>query len=353
MDYSQFYIKENVFRMKGLFLSLVLFLVFVSNQAIGQNKGCLLVVNKYDNTVSILDLNSNKEIISIQTGSGPHEVAVSENGKMAAVTNYGTQAPGNSVTIIDVVNKKKVKEINLGEYQRPHGIEFLNNSEIIVTCEKQGALIKVNIEDNKVDLLAKTDQRIGHMVAISKKKKYAYVANVLSGTVSKIDIKKAKFIDYLNFKKGIEGIEVSPDGKEVWVSNRYTSLVSVADAKTYDSIATMKANKVAFRIKISPNGKYAVVSNGESANISIYNAKQKKHIKDISLFNLHTPTEQRPKDLPSVPVGIAFSNNSKHVFVACANYNLVAVIDTNSWELVNTIKTGNVPDGVYYSSINH
>src|SRR5688572_15947671 len=55
----------------------ILLLVSIAN---GADSGTLLVLNKSDNTVSLIDLGNRKVVATIPTGVGPHEVAVSPNG---------------------------------------------------------------------------------------------------------------------------------------------------------------------------------------------------------------------------------------------------------------------------------
>ncbi len=73
----------------------------------------MLVVDKANNVVSIVDLDAGREVAQVPTGKNPHEVAVSPNGRSAVVSNYGSQEPGNSLSVIDVVNKKNTKTIDL------------------------------------------------------------------------------------------------------------------------------------------------------------------------------------------------------------------------------------------------
>src|SRR5687768_8975150 len=83
--------------------------------------GTLLVLNKSDDTVSFIDLASNEVKATLPTGDGPHEVAVSADGKTAVIANYGDSAnPGKTLSVIDVPGKKVVRTIDLGEYRRPH-----------------------------------------------------------------------------------------------------------------------------------------------------------------------------------------------------------------------------------------
>ena len=330
---------------------LLLITLILSSFTILKSQGTLLIANKNEHNVSVIDLASGKEVSKIPVGQGPHEVAVSPSGKIAAVANYGNkQVISNSLTIIDVSKREKIKEISLGEYQRPHGMEFMSEDEVLVTCETKQVLLKVNIQSGTVSEVAKTNQLVSHMVAYSNTDKKAYVANIASGTVSMIDVTGSTLLKQLEFKKGIEGVAVSPDGKEVWVANRDDSTVTAMNTKTFEKSAPMPAHQVAYRIKFLPNGKYVMVSNGMSGNMSVYDAVKKTFIKDINLIDKSRPNTQEQPNMP-VPVGMAVSTDSKFVFVSMAGYGQVAVINTKDWTVVKVIQTGNGPDGIYYSPI--
>jgi YVTN family beta-propeller protein len=80
-----------------------------------QTPGRLLVVNKAEASLSVVDLAQRKEIARIPTGDAPHEVAVSPDGQIAVVTNYGTRAePGNTLTVVDLGTLQPVATIDLG-----------------------------------------------------------------------------------------------------------------------------------------------------------------------------------------------------------------------------------------------
>jgi YVTN family beta-propeller protein len=318
-----------------------------------QSLGSLLVVDKANHVVAILDLDAGKEVAEIPTGKNPHEVAVSPNGKSAAVSNYGAQEPGNSLTIIDVANKTNAKTIDLGNYKRPHGLEFINDSEVLVTSEVTQTLLKVNIKSGKIDEVAKTGQAASHMVAYSKTDRKAYVANIKDGTVSVIDVAGNKLMNQIVLKPGIEGLDISPDGRELWVANRDDSTVAVVNTTTFKQEATLPAHQIAFRVKFTPNGHHVVVSNGLSGNLSVYDVTKRELIKDVDFYNLNNGVENisklRDKENPPVPVGIAVHGNGKFVYVANAHYGLVAVVDTSTWSVVAKIDTGGSPDGLYWA----
>jgi hypothetical protein len=64
--------------------------------------GTLIVLNKSDATASLILLETGEVVRTLGTGIGPHEVAVSPDGKLAVVSNYGGRGqPGSSLTVLD------------------------------------------------------------------------------------------------------------------------------------------------------------------------------------------------------------------------------------------------------------
>src|SRR4051812_33575089 len=100
-------------------------------------RGTVIANNMLDNTVTMLDASTGRVLTTLPTGKGPHEVAISHDGRWALVSNYGIRGePGNSITVIDVARRSAVRTISLAEHRRPHGMAFLpGDSLFVVTCE--------------------------------------------------------------------------------------------------------------------------------------------------------------------------------------------------------------------------
>jgi YVTN family beta-propeller protein len=71
----------------------------------------LLVVNKDDSSLSIIDPATGNVVGRVPTGDGPHEVTVSTDGTLAFVGNNGVQgpgaAPGRTISVIDLPGAKE------------------------------------------------------------------------------------------------------------------------------------------------------------------------------------------------------------------------------------------------------
>src|SRR5687768_9072277 len=103
--------------MKRTLASILLLLAFSSNA------DTLLVVNKRDAMLVLVDP-AMKVIGRIATGEAPHEVAVSGDGKIAVVCNYGTEEkPGASLTVVDVNARRELRRFALPGLARPHGLQ--------------------------------------------------------------------------------------------------------------------------------------------------------------------------------------------------------------------------------------
>jgi DNA-binding beta-propeller fold protein YncE len=185
----------------------------------------LLVGNKGDNTISFIDLETGREIARRPvSGNAPHEIAITPSGEYAAVVNYGDA----SVDIFHTGYKTRLAPINLGENRNPHGIVALRNGDFIATTEGGNSIVRLSreiISPAEVTLSPPdikwivssipTGQDGTHMVAVSPDERFAYTANMQSGTVSRIDLKTEQVISAPAGKE-VEGVAVTKDGSEVW-----------------------------------------------------------------------------------------------------------------------------------------
>ena len=93
----------------------------------------LLVGNKSDDTVWRISLEDGSRVEVVDSGPGPHEIAVAADGRSAVVTDYGHQQPGSSLTVLDLAGGGAARSIDLGRHGRPHGLRCLPDGQVLVT----------------------------------------------------------------------------------------------------------------------------------------------------------------------------------------------------------------------------
>ena len=319
--------------------------------------GTLIVLNKSDHTASLIDAATGKTIATVPTGLHPHEATVSPDGKLAVVADYGTGPnPGSTLTVIDIPGKKKLKTVSLGDYRRPHGVEWVKDNIVAVTVEANKALLLVDIQSEKVLNALVTDQTTSHMVVVTKDRAKAFVANIGSGTATVLDLKENKKLADIETGAGAEGIALSPDGKEVWVTNRSANTVSVIDAATHVVLATLESKSFPIRVKFTTDGKHALVSNAQSGEVAVFDTKTRKEIRRIKME--FSPVNDADKRLfgtqfgtSPVPVGILIEPSGAYAYVANTQADVVTVIDLKEWKIADRIVAGKEPDGLGFSRV--
>src|SRR3984957_5116795 len=106
--------------MKARTLLILVCLGACSLRAASTPANALLVLEKEQNTLVIVDPASLTIAARVPVGDNPHEVAVSADGKTAYISNYG----GNTIAVVDLVAQKPLAPIDLGALRQPHGLEF-------------------------------------------------------------------------------------------------------------------------------------------------------------------------------------------------------------------------------------
>ncbi|HYU80028.1 MAG TPA: YncE family protein [Vicinamibacterales bacterium] len=297
----------------------------------------LLVLNKEEATLAIIDPGSGKVLGRVPTGAGPHEVVVSTDGKLAFASNYGTaQAPGNTISMIDLAAQKEIRRIDISPLSRPHGLWF-SSGKLYFTAEADKKIARYDPAANNIDWLFETGQTTTHMVLVSSDGRLIATSNIGSGSVSLIQQDKdGSWIHTLvKVGQGPEGIDLTPDGREIWSAHSRDGGVSVIDVATRKVVQTIPiGTKRSNRIKITPDGKYALVSDLEAGELIVIDRAARKELKRLQIGKMVE--------------GILIPDNTR-AFVAVNGENYVAEIDLKTLQVTRKIPTGAGPDGLAWT----
>ena len=320
-------------------LAVVTILTYASLLAGNQtDRANLLVLNKTDNTLAIVDPATLRVIGRVPTGEAPHELTASADGRLAFVANYGTgPRPGNTISVIDIAARKEIKRIDLGALLRPHGITQ-SGGKIYFTIQGSLAVARYDPASERVDWIVGTGQNGTHMVVVTPDLKKAYTANVASGTVTSIEVGSVPggaVLKTIPVGKGPEGMDLSPDGRELWVGHRQDGGLSIIDTATDTVKETIKVGRAPIRVKFTPDGNRVLVSDAEGGDVVVFERTSRKEMKRIAIG--------------SVPVGILITPDGNRAFIASTAANKVMVIDLKTLTVAGTIEPGREPDGMAWA----
>ena len=314
--------------------------------------GTLVVSNMNDATATVLDAATGRVHATLPTGEGPHEVAISRDGKWALVSNYGVRGkPGSTITVIDVARAAVARTITIEGFQRPHGMAFLPGDELVaVTAEANSAVLIVHVPSGRVLDTLPTKGRASHMVALTADGKRAFTANIADGTVSSIDITGRDSTATIRVGRQPEGITVTPDGRYVWVGSNQDSTVTVVDTRTRAAVDTLRGFGMPYRIAVSPDSRLVVISDPVKAEVRIVNAADRK-----TKFTIAVPKDSlvATAEVPGSPSpeGVAISRDSRWAFVTLQGRNRVITIDLGRGVITAYAPTGTWSDGIGFSPV--
>lgn len=324
--------------------------------SIPSHAATLLVANKSEASVTLHDVPSGEVMARLPTGTGPHEVAVSPDGRTAVISNYGAaDKPGESLTVIDVPGATVLSTIALPAGSRPHGVAWIDGHSVAVTAEGIAALLVVDVRGGRVLEQIAVDQAVAHMVALSSDGNRAFTANIGAGTATAIDIDEARKLADLPSGEGAEGIALVRQGRELWVSNRGADTISVFSTRTLEKLTDIPTEGFPIRLEADPVRGRVFVTLPARDRLAVVDPGNRSIVREIA-FDIEPDTSRKTifgDRLPnsSVPIGVLLSRDGEYLFVAHSAAHLVSVWDTDSLEMIGTIATGLEPDGMDYSAL--
>jgi YVTN family beta-propeller protein len=297
--------------------------------------GSLIVLNKEEATLVIVDPATGRVTSRVPTGEGPHEVAVSADGRMAVVGNYCGQTPGSTLSLIDLAAAKELRRVDLGPLRRPHGIAVAG-SKVYFTAETNRLIGRYDPASNQVDWLLGTGQAGTHMVWVNADESTIVTANIGSDSVTIME-RGANPLAWnqtvVAVGKGPEGFDVSADGRQIWAAHSRDGGVSVIDLAAKKVVHTFDAGtKRSNRLKLTPDGRLALISDLDAGELVVVDASTR------------TVTKRIP--LGKMPEGILMAPDGSRALVAVNGDDHIAVVDLETLTVTSTIATGDGPDGM-------
>jgi YVTN family beta-propeller protein len=324
--------------------SLLAFAAFsLSAVAADPSAGTLLVTNKGDQSLSLIDPVTNKQIAVVpEEGVTGHEVATSPDGKRAFVPifgNSGVGKPGTDgqlVRVIDLEKRTITGTVDFGKGVRPHCPIFCaKNGLLYVTTENEKSVSIIDPATLKIVGSVPTGQEQSHMLAVSRDGKRGYTANVGPGTVSVLDLEEKKLIKVIPVAKMTQRISLSVDDKLVFTADQFEPRLVVIDTATNEVKTHIVLPEIAYGTCPSPDGKWLVVA--------LIN------INEVAVVNLETMKVTGTVKVPKAPQAVLVRPDSAVAYVSCDASAQVAVIDLKDVKVTALIDAGKTADGLAWA----
>jgi YVTN family beta-propeller protein len=298
----------------------------------------LLVLEKSDSMLAIVDPATLKIVGRVAAGPDPHELVASPDGKFAYITNYGGgRSAFHTISVVDLSAQKALPAVDLGPLRGVHGIDFADG-KVYFTAEVNKAIGRLDASGKQVEWVLGTGQNATHMVVVSKDGRQIFTSNIASDTITIIEsVASGDWSEtQVRVGKGPEGFDVSPDGKELWAANSQDGSVSVIDVAGKKVVQTMDVStKHSNRLKFSPDGKLVLVSDAGSS--------------DVVILDPATRSVKKKLSVGRGPEGTLIAPDGRHAYVATAEDDRVAVVDLKSLEVTGHVATGKGPDGLAWA----
>ncbi|HVA01245.1 MAG TPA: cytochrome D1 domain-containing protein [Terriglobia bacterium] len=308
------------------------------------SRGLLLVDNKGNHMLSIVDPETGREVATVtETGITGHEVAASPDGRTAYVPLYGNSGVGSpgtdgrTIDVVDLATRRVVSTIDLGRPMRPHCPNFGPKDGLLyVTTELADSVTVIDPKNNKIVGSIPTGQPESHMLAITHDGRRIYTANVGPGTVSVLDIASRKTLAVVHIAKVVQRISISTDDRYAFTSDETQPRLAVIDTATNKVTRWVELPGIGYGASPTLDSRYLLVAVINKNQVAVVDLKAMKVVRTIAV--------------PAAPQEVLVRPDDRVAYVSCDRSRQVAAINLHTWKVDKLINTGPATDGLAWAT---
>jgi YVTN family beta-propeller protein len=348
------------------------------NIAVAKDGSQLYVVAQDANELMVVDTHKNKVVNKIKVGVHPHSVILDEAANLAYVSNQWS----DNISVIDLIHSRVVDTLKTGN--GPSGLSFSANGKFLYVVNTFGSDLSIINLTTKEERKRLTTGKDPTGTALSPNGKVLYVtsrrANIvpygepLVSELTLVNDNTQKVIEHTNIESAhiMENIAFTPSGdlammtlirpknlipslqvERGWMMNHGVGIIEQNEEGRIVQLLLDEPNSYyadPFDIVITPDGKKAFVSSSGVDRISviaidsiraILSDSSPEMLKRFS-NNLGISSRFVTKRIATGanPKGLALSPDGKRLYVAEQLEDRVAIIDTESEDIIDSIDLG-------------
>jgi len=305
--------------------------------------GYLLVANKGDHTLGIIDPEAGRQVATVdERGITGHEVVASPDGRTAYVPIYGNSGVGSpgtdgrTIAVIDVAGRRLLKTLDLDKPLRPHCAVFGPQDGLLyVTTELANSITVIDPRTLKIVASIPTGQPESHMLAITRDGRRAYTSNVHVGTVSAIDLQARKPLAVIPVSKQAQRIALSVDDRWAFTADQTQPRLAVINTETNKLQTWIPLPAVAYGTAPTLDGHWLLVTLPSVGKVAVVDLASMKVLRTVGV--------------PKSPQEILVRPDDQVAYVSCHESGKVAAIHLKTWEVEKLIEAGALADGLAWA----
>lgn len=226
-------------------------------------------VSLYNSSAVVaIDLPTGREVGTVQVGRIPKVVAVSPDENWVYVSNWAS----DSVSVIDAHTMRKVKDVPVGHV--PRGICFKDRLAYVAIMGGTQVTLVDTAQNHKIVGKIASGFNPRHVI-LSPDKHRLYVSNNQPGTITEVDLDKAKPVATMKVGKMPRTIAVAPEGDALFVCNYKSDNIGIIDLKRRKQVSKQRTIIRPIGASISPKGDTLWVSSYPMSMVQVFHILRK------------------------------------------------------------------------------
>ena len=293
----------------------------------------LVVANQRTGTATLVEVASGR-VSHVALGGDPHEVAISPDGHVAALTVPSNGLRGGRVVVLDLATARVARTIALADHPEPHGIAFVSDSVALVGALGGTSAAYVDVHAGRVLRSVRGLPANPYIVALTATGR-AWVSSPHGGAVSEVDVASGRVLRTLPIPDDPAGIAVARDGTELYAAvwrERAGGGIAIVDLARGAVAARLPATQPR-RLTVTPDGRYVLASDRDHLRIV---TRATRTVRSVSLGR------------DAGGSGVACAPESGRCWVALSQAGEIVEVDVDTGRVMRRVAAAPGVDGVAY-----
>jgi YVTN family beta-propeller protein len=292
----------------------------------------VLVTNGVDGTVSIFDVMSAPRLVAtVPVGKEPRELCVAPDGNRAYIMNR----TDNSVSVLDLATYKAIATITHARIKRPEGCAVAVDSKKLYVASADADALLVFGTDNNQLIKDITVSKLPRRVVVSPDGNKVYVSSEGTGEVIALNARTHAVMATIKTANSARNMAFMPDGKSMYVIHSLQDTVSLINTETDTLVTTIGVGTSPQEVAVTADGELAFVLARGNMDISV-------------VWTNPTVPRKSFRSVPLQPWPIDMVANERNIYVIHDRDDALSVVRVRTLETFayQTQKTGRSPQGI-------